>query len=89
MERVVATIREGTTIVATDIEVTIEQTTLPGGLRDWRGFFLLPFGTFIDPDSSLDLEVNDGRKGKILVSKVQMGGSGPTRVLFQGNGPFA
>lgn len=65
-------------------EITEDQRS---GLKDWHGSFELPSGRHIEPGGPYRLTLSDGRSGDILISNIQICGTGSS-VQFQGSGPL-
>ncbi|MBU1181172.1 MAG: hypothetical protein KKF00_03200 [Proteobacteria bacterium] len=82
------TIKEGDQALLENIliwfEITQDQRS---GLKDWYGSFELPSGRHIEPGGPYRLTLSDGRSGDILISNIQIGGTGSS-VQFQGSGPL-
>ena len=65
-------------------EVTQDQIS---GLKDWYGSFELSSSSHIELGGPYRLSLSDGRSGDILISNIQIGGTGSS-VQFQGSGPL-
>jgi hypothetical protein len=76
----------GGTVVLDDLDVTLIHHGGPG-LQSWSGSFVVPAGQFLSP-GRYELELDDGRKGTIVVSQVSFGSSQATVVHFQSSGPL-
>lgn len=58
-----------------------------GETRGWGGSFRLPAGSYLEPGTKGELELEDGRSGEFLVKAVTALGT-HTSVEFQGTGPL-
>ena len=88
MERVTATISDGSKVLVADVDAWVQMTTSPGGLRGWHGSFVLPRGSYVPVGGPYSFVTTDGRSGQILISNVSTGSHQPTQVQFAGTGPF-
>lgn len=82
------TIKQGDKIILENISIWFDVTKDPrSGLKDWHGSFTLSSEKYIEPGGPYRLILDDGRQGDILISDVQISGSGSS-VQFQGSGPL-
>ena len=89
MSRHTATIRDGDTILLKDIAVEVAEIREPSGLRSWRGTFQLPPGQYIELGGPFGLELDDARRGRILITHISPSLDSPTQVSFLGTGPLS
>ena len=72
----------GDEVIIDGAEIRIETIPGSGGLYEWHGWFTVPDGVSLDPkQSTYNIELHDGRKGRINVTNYNLGG-----VEFQGTG---
>lgn len=88
MEQVVATIVNGSVVLAEDVTAWVRVATAPNGMKSWSGSFSLTGGSDIPPGGPYLFRTADGRAGQIIVNRVGVGSSGGGRVEFVGTGPF-
>jgi hypothetical protein len=70
-----------------DVEIWLTETTdQRSGLRGWGGTFNLARGKWLDPMERYFIELEDGRSGEILLTRVGVGTNHPPAVNFLGSG---
>jgi hypothetical protein len=69
--------------IAEDIEVTLTRDVTGPGLKDWAGKFTLPSTTSLPSHGSYQLELSDGRVGRIILTKMQQTNAGPKEYTFE------
>jgi len=74
-------ITRGGEMLADDVTVWFEKVQ-HGKFHDWHGGLTLPEGHSIGVGGPYRLELDDGRSGEILVTKIRFGG---TDAAFQGS----
>ena len=74
-------ITRGGAVLADGVDVWIEKV-LHGMLYDWNGGLTLPEDHSIGVGGPYRLELDDGRSGEILVTKMRFSG---TEAIFQGS----
>jgi hypothetical protein len=84
VEKLIATIRDGDTILAEGVDVWIESGKRASGLDYWEGRFSMPDVVLLPAGGPFRLDANDGRSGDILISDVEFGR--PTQGRFRGTG---
>lgn len=88
MQRFSGKILDGNQILLENVKGVLFVNEPPTGIKSWQGTFDLPAGNNIDFDAPNHLELDDGRSGKILITRIQRNSSGITIVEFQGSGPL-
>jgi hypothetical protein len=88
MEQVVATIRDGETLLVEGVTAWVQVTRGPSGLGTWRGSFMQPQGTYVPVGGPYQFETADGRAGQIHVKRNAAGSQRAVQVDFNGTGRF-
>lgn len=60
----------------------MDTHTLPGGLKDTQGSFVVPAGVIIAAGNTLRLKLSDGTDLEILILRVMVGSGRPTVAEF-------
>ena len=72
----------GDEVIINGAEIRIETVQRVGGICEWHGWFTVPEEVSLDPkQSTYNVELRNGRKGRIRVTNFNLGG-----VEFQGTG---
>lgn len=87
MEQVTATISDGGRVLVANVQAWVRVSS-QGGLKEWRGSFVLPQGAFVGVGGPYSFVTTDGRSGQILITNVDIGSHQDTQVQFTGTGPF-
>ena len=89
MERFRGKLMVGDSVELGDIEVWLDFTESPTGLKSWKGFFEVPSGKHVSiKQEGYGLVLEDGRSGDVLITHTRLADSGPQTVQFQGTGPL-
>lgn len=88
MEQVLATIRDGETVLVEGVTAWVQVTRGPSGQSTWRGSFMQPQGAFVPVGGPYRFETEDGRSGQIHIRRNTAGAPKPTQVDFNGTGRF-
>ena len=83
MEQVVATIRDGETVLAADVKAVLQITS-----GELYGCVTLPEGTHIPAGKRCRLTTADGRSVDIMISETHAASHQDVRVHFEGMGPL-
>jgi hypothetical protein len=86
MEYLRASVKEAEEVLFENLGVNLYVCKSASGLEDWYGSFELPAGGHIEP---VELILEDGRSGDILISDISISSDLPTLVHFLGSGPLA
>ena len=89
MSEYTATIRDGDEILLDCVTVYVVEVKEPSGLRSWRGTFQLSPGQNIELGGPFGLELDDARRGRILITRIAPSSDSPTQVSFIGTGPLS
>jgi hypothetical protein len=82
------TVKDDEQVLLENIPIWFEVTEDPrSGLKEWYGSFELSSGSHIELGGPYRLTLSDGRSGDILITNIQIGGTGSS-VHFQGSGPL-
>lgn len=65
------TIKDDENVILEGVEIWLNVTESPSGLRDWRGRLEVPAGSDIENAGNYQLVLDDGRSGKILVKRIE------------------
>ena len=89
MEHIHGEIKANGKTLFDNVDMWIEVTVAPNGIKKrWHGSFTVDGGNFLDLES-LELELEDGRTGGIVISHMNTTShSQGFRVFFRGNGPL-
>jgi hypothetical protein len=86
MEKIIASIYEGNSILAENVTTWIQINTSPTGSKSWHGHFTLA-DFWSEGNPSYKLVTIDGRKGDFILSEWTIKGN-ITYISFKGSGPF-
>lgn len=79
----IATIMDGTTVVAKHVEVDVSEDAAA-----WEGVFDAPRGWDAEGGSVMMMHLSDGRQGEFVVSRACGGELGGAVCMVQGVGPL-
>ena len=74
-------------VIISDLDVIVHVYKPPVGLKEWHGRFTLPQSVLLDA-TTYELCLSDGRKGKIIIIRVNISSGRDTVVEFRGTGPL-
>ena len=90
MERVRGTVLNGDDVVLKGLDITLTLFEPARGLPSWSGSFYVQDPRFcIKPGVPYWLVLEDGRSGKLFLSRLNLGSPRGTGIDFKGSGPLS
>jgi hypothetical protein len=83
-------VMQGGRAIFDDINGALEEMLVRRELKDWHGYFVVPYGQFPPPiGGSFNLFLDDGRSGPVEIRRVSPGDQSASVLHFEGTGPLS